>query len=137
VNVLPSYFRVHVESALRDAFSNRTLPGGRRGFFHPDNLSFGDNIYASKLVAGAQAVAGVESVIVTKLERLFAGPNHELENGLLPIGALEVARLDNDPGFPENGKFLLNLRGGRRRAPAAVAPGRTPSLRSPSRTGRA
>lgn len=113
INILPDYFRGHVESALLDVFSNRALPDGRRGFFHPDNLSFGDNIYLSKLVTAAQAVTGVESVVITRLERLFVGPNYEIENGVLPIGALEVARLDNDPGRPENGRFLLKLRGGR------------------------
>jgi hypothetical protein len=113
VSLLPDYFRVHLEAALLDIFSNRALPDGRRGFFHPDNLSFGDSIYLSKLVSAAQTVTGVESVTITKLERLFVGPNHEIENGILLVRALEVARLDNDPGLPENGRLLLNLRGGR------------------------
>jgi hypothetical protein len=112
VNVTPNYIRAHVESALLDVFSNRVLNGGK-GFFHPDNLSFGQSIHVSNLVAAAQRVKGVLSVTVTKLERLFAGPNHELEEGILPIGGLEVGRLDNDPSFPENGKFTLTLRGGR------------------------
>jgi hypothetical protein len=115
VCVLPHYLRGHVEAALLDVFSNRVLPDGRRGFFHPDNLTFGEGIYLSKLVAAAQAVPGVESVSVkvTKLQRLFEGPNHEIENGILPLGPLEVARLDNDASFPEKGKFVLVMGGGR------------------------
>jgi predicted phage baseplate assembly protein len=113
VCVLPHYLRGHVKAALQEVFSNRALPGGRRGFFHPDNLTFGEGIYLSKLVAAAQAVEGVESVRVTKLQRLFEGPNGELEQGVLPIGPLEVARLDNDPNFPEHGMLLLDVRGGR------------------------
>ena len=113
VYILPDYFRVHVKSALLDVFSNRVLADGTRGFFHPDNLSFGDSIYLSQLISAAQGVTGVQSVIATRLERLFVGPNHEVENGVLPMGPLEVPRLDNDPGLPENGRFLLNLRGGR------------------------
>jgi hypothetical protein len=97
---------------MLDNFSNRTLAGGRRGIFHPDNLSFGDSIHVSKLVAAAQSIAGVESVAVTRLQRRFAGPEQEIENGVLPIGPLEVARLDNDPLFPENGRLTLSLRGG-------------------------
>jgi hypothetical protein len=112
VDVLPDYIADHVRAALLDAFSDRVLAGGGRGFFHPDNLSFGDNIYVSQLVATAQAITGVDSVIVTKLERLYAGPNHELETGFLPIGPLEVAQLDNDPALPERGKLVLTLRGG-------------------------
>ncbi len=113
VCVLPQYLRGHVKAALQDAFSSRVLPGGRRGFFHPDNLSFGDSIYLSRLVAAAHAVEGVESVRVKKLQRLFEEPKKELEEGVLPIGAFEVARLDSDPDFPEHGLLVLDIRGGR------------------------
>ena len=67
----------------------------------------------SQLVAIAQATEGVESVQITKLQRLNELPNQELENGLLPLGPFEIARLDNDPGFPENGKLTLDMGGGR------------------------
>jgi hypothetical protein len=113
IGVLPDYLSAHVKSALLDVFSNRILNTGAKGFFHPDSFSFGDAVYLSRLVAAAQAVTGVESVVVTRLERMFEGPNSELENGLLPIGPLEVARLDNDSRFPENGTLILSLRGGR------------------------
>jgi hypothetical protein len=112
VNVLPDYISGHVRSALLDAFSDKVLANGSLGFFHPDNLSFGDNIYVSQLVAAAQSVTGVANVTVTRLQRLYAGPNHELEQGLLAIGPLEVAQLDNDPEAPERGKLVLTLRGG-------------------------
>lgn len=113
VCVLPHALRGHVKAALLALFSNRRLPDGRLGFFHPDNLSFAEGIFLSKLVAAAQTAAGVENVMVSKLERLFAGPHDEIENGVLSLGPLEIARLDNDPGFPENGRLALNLRGGR------------------------
>jgi hypothetical protein len=113
VCVLPQYLRGHVEKALSDLFSNRRLPNGQLGLFHPDNLTFGDDIYLSKLVAAAQGVAGVETVQVSVLERLYEGSNGEIENGVLPLGALEVARLDNDPSFPERGQLRLVMRGGR------------------------
>jgi hypothetical protein len=111
--VQPHYLRGHVEAALLDVLGNRVLPDGKRGFFHPDNLTFGEGIYLSRLVAVAQAVTGVESVQVTKLQRLDASDNGELDRGLLPLGPLEVARLDNDPNFPEHGRLTLDMRGGR------------------------
>jgi predicted phage baseplate assembly protein len=113
VCVLPHYLRGHVEAALLDLFSNRLLPNGKRGFFHPDNLTFGQSIAVSTLVATAQAVPGVLSVTVNKLERFGEGPNFELENGVLPIGPMEAAQLDNDPSIPEQGKLTLKMRGGR------------------------
>ncbi len=111
--VRPGYLRGHVEAALLDVFSSRQLPNGTLGFFHPDNLTFGEGIYVSAIIAAAQAVTGVESVVVKKLHRLFEPPNQELENGILPLGPYEVARLDNDPSFPEHGRLVLDMRGGR------------------------
>ena len=111
-NVAPDYIAGHVRSALLDAFSDRVLAGGGLGFFHPDNLSFGDDIYLSQLVATAQSITGVDSVTVTRLQRLFADPNGELQSGVLAIGPLEVAQLDNDPAAPERGQMSLTLRGG-------------------------
>lgn len=113
VCVHPHYLRGHVKAALLDLFSARVLADGRKGFFHPDNLSFGEGIYLSKLVAAAQSVTGVESVRVTKLQRLGEGDNGEIENGVLPLGPLEVAQLENDPSFPEHGKLTLIVGGGR------------------------
>ncbi|HEY7403855.1 MAG TPA: putative baseplate assembly protein [Candidatus Angelobacter sp.] len=113
VNVKPDHLRAHVKKALMDAFSDHTLASGAAGFFHPDNLTFGESISVSHIMAAAQAVDGVQSVTVQKLERLFIGPNDELENGILPIRSFEIAQLDNDPNFPERGILALQLRGGR------------------------
>jgi hypothetical protein len=113
VCVLPNFLRGHVKAALLDLFSNRTLPGGQRGFFHPDNLSFGDDIFLSRLIATAQAVPGVESVVVSRLQRLFEEANREIEAGVLSLSPFEIARLDNDPSSPENGQLRLEMRGGR------------------------
>ena len=111
--VQPHFLRGHVEAALLDLFSNRMLPNGKRGFFHPDNLTFAEGIAVSKLVALAQSVPGVQSVTVTRLERLFEGPNGELDQEFLPLRVMEIARLDNDPSFPENGRIVFKMEGGR------------------------
>jgi hypothetical protein len=113
VCVSPSYWRDQVKAALLEVFSNRRLTDGRLGMFHADKLSFGDGMYLSVLVAAAQEVRGVESVKVTKLQRLYEPANGEIENGVLPLGPLEIARIDNDPSFPENGRLRLDMRGRR------------------------
>ncbi len=113
VCVLTQYQRGHVEAALLDVFSNRVLPGGQLGFFHPDSLTFGEGVYLSRIVAAAQAVTGVQSVNVKAFRRLFAPANGELASGVLRLGLNQIAQLDNDPNFPEHGKLTLNLRGGR------------------------
>jgi predicted phage baseplate assembly protein len=113
VCVKRSFLRGHVKADLLERFSTRRLPDGSLGFFHPDALSFGQGISLSQIVAAAQTTPGIESVTVVKLERLFEGPRGEIEAGVLPIGPLEIARLDNDPNFPENGRIRFEMRGGR------------------------
>jgi hypothetical protein len=113
VCVMPDYLRGHVEAALRLVFGDGVLPDGSLGFFHPDRLGFGGGVYLSQLVAAAQAVPGVQHVEVTRLERLYAGPNGELAKGVLPLGNGQIAQVDNDPDFPEHGQFHLLMRGGR------------------------
>jgi hypothetical protein len=113
VCALPYYERDHVKAALLEAFCNRVLPEGKLGFFHPDNLVFGEGIYLSRIIATAQAVPGVECVTVTKFQRLFSDPNYEIENGILPLATSEIAQLDNDPNFPERGRLEIVVGGGR------------------------
>lgn len=111
--VHPAYLRGHVKAALLQVFSSRIRPDGQRGWLHPDNLTFGQGVYLSQIVAAAQAVDGVENVHVIKFERLFEGDSGERASSLLPLGPLEIARLDNDPSLPENGRLELEMEGGR------------------------
>lgn len=113
VCVKADYLRGHVKAALLAAFGTRPGRDGTLGFFHPDRLTFGTGVYLSQLVATAQAIDGVESVRVTRLRRQFAPESDELANGVLPLGALEIARVDNDPTYPDNGQITLIVSGGR------------------------
>jgi len=113
VCVRPEYFRSSVKAALLEVFGSGKLLDGRRGVFHPDNFSFGRPVFLSRLIAAAQAVAGVESVRVTKFQRQGEPSSSATQSGRLAIGRLEIARLDNDPNFPERGLFRLLLGGGK------------------------
>ena len=107
------YDRGHVKTALLARFGNRRSASNVRGFFHPDELQPGQSIALSRVIAAAQAVTGVECVTVTEFHRLFAAPNHEILNGVLPLAANEIAQLDNDPNHPERGQLRIDVRGGR------------------------
>jgi hypothetical protein len=113
VRVKEGYFASQVRRALLEVFSNRTLADGRRGVFHPDNLTFGQTIFVSPLYAAAQAVDGVESVDITTFQRRDRPGTTARDDGRLVLGRLEIARLDNDPNFPERGVLEVALEGGR------------------------
>lgn len=113
VCVAPGALRAHVHTDLLAVLGRGKTTSGRLGLFHPDNLTFGQSVQLSRIVATAMSVEGVDSVVVTRLERVGTGPAGEIDDGVLPIGPFEIARLDNDRSFPEQGQLLLDLRGGR------------------------
>lgn len=113
VCVAPDYFRSTVEQTLLTLLSSQRLPDGRRGFFHPDNFTFGQSVYLSQMVATATQVPGVQWVQVEKFQRWGRSANGELDAGEIPFGQLEIARLDNDPNVPENGRLEFRMEGGK------------------------
>lgn len=113
VQVKDDYFRNWVKSALQEMFSNRVLPGGARGYFYPDNFSFGQTIYISPLRSAALAVPGVASVDITTFQRQGIPSSQGLSDGKLVMDWMEIARLDNDPNFQEHGIFRLDVEGGK------------------------
>jgi|SRR5215217_8124750 len=113
VCVSPDHFRGDVEQTLLAELSNQTLPDGRRGFFHPDNFTFGQSLYLSQLYARIEAVDGVDSAVVINFQRFGKSANNELEQGFIPVNRLELVQLDSDPSFPENGVLRLNMGGGK------------------------
>lgn len=113
VCVLPTHFRSHVKAGLLQVLGNGALPDGRRGLFHPDNLTFGQTVYLSPIYAVARQVAGVASVQVTRFQRQGTEDPVSLAEGFMTLGRLEIPRLDNDPNFPERGVLRLTLFGGK------------------------
>ncbi len=113
VCVEPDYFRSDVRAALSRVFSRGWLADGTPALFHPDNFSFGQPVYLSALYAAAEAVEGVASVVIETFRRLREPDPGPLDDGVLAIGALEIARLDNDRNFPERGVLRLSVGGGK------------------------
>jgi hypothetical protein len=119
VCVEPGHRRSAVLRALLETFGTRDLPDGRRGFFHPDALTFGQPVYLSRLIAEAMAVPGVRWVRIDphrdppgRFQRWGEKPRGEIAAGRIDVGRLEVAVLDNDPNAPENGRIEFSMEGG-------------------------
>ncbi len=113
VCVNSDYFRSNVRLGLLDAFSSGIRADGERGLFHPDNFSFGQTVFLSPLYAAARSVPGVDSVQVTRFHRQGQEDPKPKADGFMALGRLEIARLDNDPNFPEHGVLRLDLHGGK------------------------
>ena len=119
VCVAPGHLRAEVHAALLDVLSARDLPDGSRGFFHPDNFTFGDPVYLSRLVAAAMGVPGVlwvdtevSAAKPNRFQRWGVPAGSEWQEAVIRMARLEIARLDNDPSLPENGRLELFMQGG-------------------------
>ncbi len=106
-------FRSQVRGAVLDALSSGVRRDGRLGLFHPDRFTFAQPVYLSAIVAEAQSVVGVESVAVVTFRRQRNDASSAVDSGVLPMGRLEIARLDNNPNFPERGVLTVTAGGGK------------------------
>jgi hypothetical protein len=111
--VAPGYFRSDVAAAVGEALSTRTLRGGRRGFFHAENLTFGRPVHLSRIYAAVEAVEGVDTAVVRVFRRYGREEAGELAAGVLPLERGEIAQLDNDPNFLEHGVLRIVALGGK------------------------
>lgn len=115
------HYRADVERALLDSFSAGFTSAGLPGYFHPDNFSFGDNILLSPIIARGMAIPGVSWIGARDAQGNLVGhfgradqPDLEFETDAeIPIAPAEVARLDNDPNYPERGRIRFDVAGGR------------------------
>ena len=110
--VIPGFRSNDVTQRLLQVLGNSDLPGGEQGFFHPNQFTFGDSVYVSRLYAAIMAVPGVESAHINRLARLHASqPDNEttanLQQGFLAVGSDQIIRLDNDRNFPQNGTLSV------------------------------
>ncbi|QDT90461.1 baseplate J/gp47 family protein [Gimesia algae] len=107
--------REQIRDELNMLFSRQVLSNGALAFFHPDQQTFGEGIFLSRIVAEATRVLGnrIIHLEVTALHRSGEGPAGEIETGVLPLHSQEIVRFDNDRTRPEFGTLGLHIKGGR------------------------
>ncbi|OIQ70813.1 hypothetical protein GALL_475720 [mine drainage metagenome] len=113
VCVNEEYFRSDVLHAVAEVLSSGIRPDGSRGLCHPDNFSFGQPVYLSRLIAAAQAVEGVDSIRADRFQRMISPSPVSLPDGVIDVGDLEIAELANNPNFRERGRLALAAGGGK------------------------
>jgi len=113
VCVDPDSFALDVERSLLQALGSGILPTGAPAFFAPCNFKLGQPVYLSRVYTAARAVPGVTRVTATVFEPQGQSTPAYLDQGFIPMGAFQVARLDNDPSLPGNGRLTLAMHGRR------------------------
>lgn len=108
------YWREDLRAILEEEFSDGWTGDGRRGFFHPDEWTFGQDLHRSAIEGRIARIAGIAHVVRIAMKRFArpepAPPGQEV----LEIGFDEVALLANDPDHLERGLIRFDIQGGRR-----------------------
>lgn len=103
----PGYRPGAVSRPLKEAFSSLDQSDGTDAFFNPNHFAFGKTVYRSQVINRAMRVPGVARVDVRRFGRMDNPA--DVEN--IPIGPLEIIRLDNDPKDPSKGTFKFSFAG--------------------------
>lgn len=109
----PAHFQADVYGTLQKVFVSGNRCNGSSGLLNAANFAFGETVYASPLVAAAQAVDGVISASLSVFTRMNNSAGDGVSQGYLTMGRLEIPRCDNDPNHLDHGIFVLHMDGGK------------------------
>jgi uncharacterized phage protein gp47/JayE len=104
----PDYFMRDVQEAI-----GHVLGSANEGLFYPGNFTFGQSVYLSPIYAAVRAVPGVNAVTATTFQIQGVNDTSYLASGEIKLGPLEIARLENNPSFPDHGQLTLVMEGGK------------------------
>jgi len=125
----PDFWPEHLRRALVLEFSDGYTADGRRGFFHPDEWTFGQALHVSQLIGRALSVPGVGRVLRASIKRLhgLSGPSLSTIIVAIPDAATahpvrkplvaqphESIPVPNYPSRLETGRVAFEILGGRR-----------------------
>lgn len=111
VNVHPDYWREDIREVLEMEFSDGFTPEGKKGFFHPDRWTFGQELRDSHIHGRVQGIPGVDHINSLSLKRM-----NETTPGItdrIEVRANEIILVKNDPDHMEEGIIRFELNGGR------------------------
>ncbi|NEP02772.1 MAG: putative baseplate assembly protein [Symploca sp. SIO2E9] len=114
VKIKDGYFQSSIRRALEETFGKKDSKSGKRGFFHPDNFSFGQPVFLSRIIQQAMEIDGVYRAEVKRFQVWGQTPRDELNRGVIATDNLSIVQVDNNPYTPENGliKFEFELENG-------------------------
>ncbi|HTL34341.1 MAG TPA: hypothetical protein VL326_14540 [Kofleriaceae bacterium] len=109
----PDAFRGDVERAVSTALDTTDHPDGGRGFFHPDEFTFGLPLERSRLEAAIQDVPGVDGVVNVRYRRRGYTPDFVAMGDAVQVGRDEIVRVDSNPNHPDRGSVRIDVVGGK------------------------
>ena len=109
----PDFWPQDVRFAVEQELSDGWTSDGRRGFFHPDEWTFGQALHRSALAGRIHAVTGVEHITAIALRRLGTATPGTPAGDTLSVRFDEIVLVRNDPDHRELGTIDVACTGGR------------------------
>ena len=108
-----------VEYRINLILGNQKNSNGTKGFFHPDNFSFGTPVYVSKLFEAIEQIPGIDYIVINSFRKFSSDlikttdsdilTKRNLKQGFIPIADHQILRLENDPNHPEYGRLVITF----------------------------
>jgi hypothetical protein len=108
--VEPFAYAGQVKARVLEALVGRKGMRPTKGFFDPDNFTFGTPLRRAALEAAIQDVAGVRGVEKMRIRARGITELRDFEELTFNMGHDQVIRLQNDPLFPERGSLRIVTR---------------------------
>jgi hypothetical protein len=112
VCALPDAFQGDVQAAIFGRLNSSSVINGQRGFFNPDNFSFGVPLERSNLES-ATVRAGVAGVLCVRYRVRGRTQGMTEMPDSVAVAADQIIRCDNDPSVPEHGSIKVSILGGK------------------------
>jgi hypothetical protein len=112
VCVEPSAYRGEVKERVLETLFGVKGIRPRRGFFDPDNFTFGTPLERSQLDAAIQNVEGVRAVEGILIRRRGWFPWRVFAELTFQVANNEVIRVENNSLLPERGSVTIKMEGG-------------------------
>ncbi|WP_428667481.1 hypothetical protein [Reyranella sp.] len=110
--VAPTRYAADVAGEVETALLGTKGPLARRGFFDPDNFTFGAPLFRSRLEATIMLVPGVKAVERMAIRRRGWFDWRPFTELTFTIEPNEIIRLDNDPDHADRGTLRIFHDGG-------------------------
>ncbi len=100
-----------LQAELKDEFSSTWTRKGQRGFFHPDEWTFGQELQTSQILGRIHQVEGVDHV--ESISFLKWGVTTEYSKEDLSVASDEIIQVLSNPNGAENGYISFEVKGQR------------------------
>jgi hypothetical protein len=111
--ISPGYWPEDISYVITDEFSDSYTRDGRKGFFHPDEWTFGRPLYKSMILGRIRMAKGIDhvrNIIIKRFNEDTPGPP---DDEMVMVRENEIILVRNDSDHMERGFIRFHIMGGR------------------------